>query len=185
MTIRTFIAIEIPNDALTQVKEIIRNEIGDIPNIKWEPIDKLHLTLKFLGDTKKESLDSYLSAIEKVTANYNKLELSFSKFGVFRKENMPKILWIGINENKYLSNLVFDLENEFYEFSFERENRKFKPHLTLLRFRGHEDSEKILSLIQLNLPLIKFTAEKITLFESKLLPSGSVYRSLKNFYLKN
>ena len=57
-------------------------------------------------------------------------------------------------------------------------------YLTLLRFRGYEDSGKILSLTEVNLPLIKFTTDKITFYESKLLPGASVYRSIKSFYLK-
>ena len=184
MMIRTFIALEIPDDALTQLLNIIKNKIGELQNVKWESREKLHLTLKFLGDTKKEFIDAYISAVERISKKYNSLDLSFYRFGVFRKGNEPKIFWVGMNENRKLGEMVSEIETTFSEYGFNKESRKFQPHLTLLRFRGYEDSEKILSLTEVNLPLIKFTADKITFYESKLLPSASVYRSIKSFYLK-
>lgn len=184
MMIRTFIALEIPDDALTQLLNIIKNKIGELHNIKWESREKLHLTLKFLGDTKKEFIDTYISAIERISKKYNSLDLSFDRFGVFRKGNEPKIFWVGMNENHKLNEMVSEIETTFSEFGFNKENRKFQPHLTLLRFKAYEDSEKILSLTEVNLPLIKFTADKITFYESKLLPSTSVYGSIKSFFLK-
>ena len=180
MMIRTFIALEIPDDALTQLLNFIRDKIGELPNAKWETREKLHLTLKFLGDTNKEFIDTYVSAVEKISDRYKRPELSFNRFGFFRKGNDPKIFWVGMNENRILSEMVSEIETTFSEFGFEKEIRKYKPHLTLLRFRGYEDSEKILSLTEVNLPLIKFNANKITFYESKLLPGASVYRSLKS-----
>ncbi len=185
MMIRTFIALEIPDDALTQLLNIIRDKIGELQNVKWESRNKLHLTLKFFGDTKKELIDSYASAIERISKKYDSLDLSFNHFGVFRKGNEPKIFWVGLNENRNLNEMVSEIETTFSEFGFNKENRKYQPHLTLLRFRGYEDSEKILSLTEVNLPIIKFRANKITFYESKLLPSASVYREIKNYYLKN
>ena len=90
-----------------------------------------------------------------------------------------------MKENPKLIQLVHEIESSFTEFGFEKENRKFKSHITLLRFRGQEDSEKIVSLPEVKLPEIEFKADKVTLYESKLMPGGSVYRSLKNFHLKN
>ncbi len=184
MMIRTFIALEIPDDALNQLLNIIRDKIGELQNVKWESRQKLHLTLKFLGDTKKEFIDTYISAIEGITKKYNPLDLSFNRFGVFRKGNEPKIFWVGMNENGKLNEMVSEIETTFSKYGFGKENRKIQPHLTLLRFRGYEDSEKILSLTKVNIPLIKFTADKITFYESKLLPATSVYREIKSFYLK-
>lgn len=185
MMIRTFIALEIPDDALIQIFDVIADKLGELRNIKWEPQEKLHFTLKFLGDTEKELIDTYVLAIERITNRYDSLDLCFNNFGVFRKENKPKIFWVGINENSKLNAMVSEIETKFSEFGFNKENRKFKPHLTLLRFRGYEDSEKILSLTEVNLPTINFKANKITFYESKLLPYTSVYRSIKSFNLKN
>lgn len=185
MTIRTFIALEIPDDVITQIIKIRDDTTGKLTNVRWEPKEKLHLTLKFLGDTKKELVGKISDSIEKILENKKNFQLNFSGFGVFTKGRDPKILWVGLNENPRLVELVDEIENTFEEFGYEKEKRKFNAHITLLRIRGHEDLEKILSLTRIKIPEINFTANRITFFESKLLQSGSVYSSLKSFYLKN
>jgi len=185
MKIRAFIALEIPDDSLSEILKIRDEKIGKIENVRWEEKAKLHLTLKFLGDINSEMIGEYSKSLEKIIDEYDSLNLSFSEFGVFKRRDEYKILWIGLNENKKLLELANEIDTSFAEFGFEKERRNFKSHITLLRFRGYEDSEKIVSLTHVKLPVIEFKANKVTLFESKLLPSGSVYRSLKNFYLKN
>lgn len=185
MKIRSFIALEIPNDSLSEILKIRDEKIGETENIKWEGKEKLHLTLKFLGDIDSEMIGPYSKSLEKITDAYESLNLSFSEFGVFKRRNELKILWVGLKNNPKLFQMVDEIESSFAEFGFEKERRNFKSHITLLRFRGQENSEKIVSLTHVKLPVIEFKANKVTLFESKLLPGGSVYRSLKNFYLKN
>ena len=183
--IRTFVALEMPDDALSKILDAKDELLGQIKNVRWEPKEKLHLTLKFLGDIKEELVEKYSDSIEKVVKNYCSLNLSFSEFGVFKRGDEPKIFWVGLKENKELIQFANEIDLSFAGYGFEKEKRKFKSHITLLRFRGHEDSKKILSLVQANLPEINFTANKVTFFESKLLQSGSVYKLLKSFYLKN
>lgn len=185
MTIRLFVALEIPEEALSKIIDIKNAALGNLHNVRWEPKEKLHLTLKFLGDTNSDLIEKYSDAMQRIINSYKSFELGFNKFGIFIKDNNPKILWVGLCDNPSLLHLVKDIDEIFSEFGFEKEKRKFKSHLTLLRFRGHEDSEKILSLLNVNLQELNFNANKVTLFESKLLPSSSIYRSIKSFYLKN
>lgn len=185
MTIRTFIALEIPKEALNKLLSIRDEKLRGIKNIGWEPTNKLHLTLKFLGNTQSESLDKYVSAIDEIVRKYGKsYELVFEQFGVFKKGNEPKILWASLKKDENLFNFVKEIELKFSEFGFEKERREYKSHITLLRFRGYEESEKILSLIKVNLPEIKFISNTVNFYESILLPSGSVYKILKSFYLE-
>lgn len=185
MKIRSFIALEIPDASLTTIIKIRDEKIGKDEDVRWEGKEKLHLTLKFLGDINSEMIGEYSKTLEKIIGGYESLNLSFSEFGVFKRRNEFKILWIGLKNNQKLIQIAGEIEAAFAELGFEKEKREFKSHITLLRFRGHEDSEKIVSLTEVKLPEIDFKANKITLYESMLTPNGSVYRSLKNFYLKN
>jgi len=185
MKIRAFIALEIPDEAISQILEIRDGILGELEDVNWEGREKLHLTLKFLGDINSDMIGRFSKALEKIAENNKSLKLSFSEFGVFKRRNELKILWIGLKENTALTRLVDEIELSFADFGFRKEEREFKSHITLLRFRGYEDAEKIVSLTEVNLPEIDFTAGKIILYESMLTPSGSVYRSLKKLYLKN
>ncbi|PKL83132.1 MAG: RNA 2',3'-cyclic phosphodiesterase [Ignavibacteriae bacterium HGW-Ignavibacteriae-3] len=185
MKIRAFIALDVPEKSIADILKIRDEVAGSSVSVKWEPKEKLHLTLKFLGDIDSELIGNYSRTLENILKEYEPFELSFSEFGLFRRGQELKILWLGLKENTSLSSLVGDIENQFIEFGFPKEERKFKSHITLLRFRGYEDSKKIVSLTEVKLPELKFKSDSVTLYESRLMPGGSVYRSLKKLYLKN
>lgn len=186
MTIRTFIALEFPESELNKIIEIRNINFLDYQKLQWEPINKLHLTLRFLGNTQEEIIPLIISKLEQLLKQYKSLNLSFQKFGVFIKDSKPKIFWVGLNDNKELTGLVKDIDNLITEFGFEREKRKFKPHITLLRIRDRDKNylNDILNLTKIELPIINFEAKKITFFKSTLSKSGSVYDTIKSFYLK-
>ena len=185
MKIRTFVALEIPGEAIEKIINIRKDKIGDWGNFKWEAKEKLHLTLKFLGDTEKDVLNAYIEYIKRIVSDIEQFELCFSEFGIFRKGGVPKILWVGLNENDKLKQFADTLDSIFENYGYKKEERKFKAHITLLRFRGFENMEKILSLTEVKIPEIKFTANKVVFFESQLKQNGSVYKSLIDFNLKN
>ncbi|MEG8988257.1 RNA 2',3'-cyclic phosphodiesterase [Ignavibacteria bacterium 4148-Me] len=185
--IRTFIALELPEQELKKIIEIKNNCIKDYDKIKWEPINKLHLTLKFLGDTDETFIPEINSELEKILKNYEIFELTFDKFGLFIKDKKPRILWIGLKDNVKLNNLVQEIDNVVSQFGFEKEKRKFTPHITLLRIKDKDEKfyKDFYKLTQVEIPEINFKANKITFFKSTLLKTGSVYEPIKNFYIKN
>jgi len=183
MTNRLFISAEIPEE----IKEIvieIRNDIyGFDKNVRWEGKEKLHLTLKFLGDVEENKTQSLILEIENILNNYKSINCSFTNFGLFKKGNLPFILWLGINYNKDLNSIAETINNNFEKLGFEKEGRNFKPHLTLLRLKGREDINRINKFLEYKLPEIKFTINEISLMQSELLKSGSVYKQIKSFKL--
>ncbi|MEJ5350030.1 MAG: RNA 2',3'-cyclic phosphodiesterase [Melioribacteraceae bacterium] len=185
--IRTFIALELPELELKKIIDIKNNYINDYDNIKWEPINKLHLTLKFLGDTDENIIPAINSELENILKNYEVFELTFDKFGLFIKDKKPRILWIGLKENSKLNCLAQEIDNVISKFGFEKEKRKFTPHITLLRIKDKDEKfyKDFYKLTQVEIPEINFYADKITLFKSTLLKTGSVYEPIKNFYIKN
>lgn len=183
MTIRTFIALELPETVIDQIIQI-RDENAGL-NYKWEPRNKLHVTIKFIGDIDKNLIEKLSSEIETLIEEFNSFNLSFSNFGMFYKENKPNILWVGIKNNEKLSDFTNKLNNVCAEFGIEKERRKFKPHITLLRIKDSDNAKSLEKLLKLDLPEINFNADKVTIFKSELLPAGSVYKSIKSFYIKN
>jgi 2'-5' RNA ligase len=183
MTIRTFIALEIPEFAVNKIVNLRDTFFDSGDNIKWEPKNKYHLTLKFLGDTNKSIIKNISDSIEDIAAEYEPFNITFRNFGVFKREGVPKILWAGFDENKRLIEFVNQIDTRMEEFSFQKENRKFKPHLTILRMRGNEDIQKINKLTSAGTDNFNFSANTIVFFKSELKPSGSEYTSIKKFYL--
>ncbi len=185
MTIkRLFVAAEIPADIIENIVRL-RNSIFGNANVKWEPVTKFHLTLKFLGDTEISLIPEIRNMLGEMFKDKNRIPTSFTRFGAFYRNGKPKILWAGFEATLPLLTLKEEIENAFFNFGFEKEERKFKPHLTLARLKGYEPNEKILEFRKLNFEKKEFEIGRIILFESKLKPTGSIYSEIKSFELKN
>lgn len=183
MTNRFFISAEIPEEIKEKIIEI-RNEIYGFDNkVRWEGKEKLHFTLKFLGDVEENKTQSIIFELENILKNYKSINCSFTNFGLFKKGNIPSILWLGITYSQDLNSIAETINNNFEKLSFEKEERNFKPHLTLLRLKGREDINRINNFLEYKLHELKFTINEISLMKSELLKSGSVYKQIKSFKL--
>ncbi|MCX7876207.1 MAG: RNA 2',3'-cyclic phosphodiesterase [Melioribacteraceae bacterium] len=184
MTIRTFIALEIPQDIIEIAFKKLKSKIKSFDKINWEPKEKLHLTLKFIGNFEENNINLLTEELNKTFERFNKLDLGLDKFGFFWKDENPKILWLGLKENKNLFELVSKIDEVTNQFGIEKEKRKFKSHITFLRIKNLNHIDELLFLKEVKFDNINFVSDKIHLFKSELLKTGSVYKSLKEFQLK-
>jgi 2'-5' RNA ligase len=181
--IRLFIALKIPDEIKEQIITL-RKSVYDSPGkLRWEPVEKMHLTLKFIGDVPGGILDDITDSLSFING-HNKFSCSFTGFGFFSNHGRPGILWAGFNTSKSLAELAGRLNKHFVRFSVPPEDRKFKAHLTLLRIKDKVDRDFIESFNNFRAKEIPFIAGEVALIKSELLPSGSVYTELKNFKLK-
>lgn len=180
---RLFVALKIPDDVRSRILEL-RNEIyPDYKKLKWEPEDKIHLTLKFIGEIKTELVDEIAGSLDFIN-EYGKFRCGLRQFGFFYRKGRASILWLGMYVDKSIDRLVFKLNTHFEKYSVPAERREFKPHLTLLRLKGYEDPALIQIFEEAEISSFDFTANEIALFKSTLKPWGSVYEEIKNFKLK-
>lgn len=181
MTNRLFITLDFPEDVLAKLIEI-RKEIYDDPTLRWEPVEKLHLTLKFLGDVNINMIDEIKNSLDFISSECREVISNFTQFGIFYKFKKPSILWIGIEKTEELEFLHLTVNREINKLGFQSDKRSFKPHLTLLRLKGKESLSKIKELTNLKLSGLKFRSSKISLMKSELSQTGSIY---KNLYSNN
>lgn len=180
--IRTFVALEIPEEVKHNLfdlrKKIIKNDF----NLKWEPKEKIHITLKFIGDIKEELILNVISDL-KFLESFNKIKCEINKFGFFFRDGIPKILWTSIELSQPASEIVSKLNSTFLKYGIDEEKRKFKPHLTLLRLKENPGQNFIDTFIHYKFDPINFEAEKIILYKSELQKSCSKYFEIKIYNL--
>ncbi len=182
--IRLFVALKFPEEIVNKIIEY-RNEASENnQNMKWEKKEKLHLTLKFIGNVKEELVDEISDSLSFIN-DYNSIELNLTNFGFFFRDSHPKILWLGLSNNNELIRLVEKIETKLETFGIKKEKRRFKPHLTLLRVKNKIDKNFINSFENFNLPYLKFYSNEITLFKSELLSDTSRYTEIINYKLKD
>lgn len=179
--IRTFLAIEIPAEIIEQII-IKRNELLFDDMINWETKEKLHITMKFFGEIEEKLLGSIKNILEDVVVTLNPIIISFSNFGFFIKNGVPKILFLRISRNNELKKLFHILEARFEKIGIPKEQRNFNPHLTLLRIKSFDESLKIFeNKICDNL---SFECKSLSLMKSELNRSGSIYTRINKYYFK-
>ncbi|GJQ64033.1 MAG: RNA 2',3'-cyclic phosphodiesterase [Melioribacteraceae bacterium] len=179
-----FVALEIPDDIIEQLVEFREEIYGKDDIARWEPVEKLHITLKFIGDINDSLIPEIEQKLKLIAENNDPLDLEFKKFGLFYRDNKPSILWAGLRQDDNLIGLVNQIEDSLSILGLKKEKRKFKPHLTLLRVRGRENYEKLEEFKQYIIDDLDFEAGKITLFKSELKRGGSVYTAIKSFELQ-
>ena len=181
--IRLFVALSIPEKIRNQIVEIRKRVIVDDSDYRWEDESKLHLTLKFIGEVKRDLLEKIATELQ-FLENYQTINCTLEKFGFFfRGKNDPRILWVGFKVDENIFMIVNQLNERLKNFSIPIESKKFKPHLTLLRIKTRVSEDFIDKFTSYKLPDISFTCSEISLMESELKKSGSIYKEIKKYKL--
>ena len=181
--IRLFIALLIPNEIRIQLINHCKKIVPDYYSYNWEKQDKIHLTLKFIGDFKEELLSQLMEEIDFIQ-RIKSFDCEINELGFFYKNDEPKILWANLKTEDRIIKVVEELNSKLEKFDVKTDNRKFKAHLTLLRIKKHPGELFIEAINKSKLEQLKFNSDKIALIKSTLAKQGSIYKELKVFELK-
>ena len=179
---RTFIAIEIPNEIKTEMaraQEQLRRSAA--VDAGWTRPEGIHLTLKFLGEVPEAKISEIMSALTNVAAGTGSFRLELSGVGTFPNPGNARVVWIGIaGAIDRLLKLQTMVEEAMIGLRFEREDKKFTPHLTLgrIKFIRSRDAwlKSLESLKDVRPPAFEVNA--IRLMKSDLKSTGAVYTEI-------
>jgi len=180
--IRLFVALKIPENIKEQLLNICYDIIPDSSLYRWETKDKIHLTLKFIGEV-EENLVQPISTELDFIKNYRSFDFNIFGFGFFFRDKRPKILWAGLQTDEAIFDLVGEINKRMETFNIEPERRKFKSHLTLLRIKSKFDENFINKFNNYQFDNLNFKTNKIALVKSELSRTGAQYTEIKNYEL--
>jgi len=182
--IRSFIAIEVPQEVKSRMEEVQRELRQTEADIKWVRPDAIHLTLKFLGSIRREDVERISQAVGPVIGHWKPFEVCILGMGCFPNLRNPRVVWVGVDRGKQsLTSLQHEVEKRMAELSFPPEDRPFSPHLTLGRVRSLRGKANLSQAVESRkgVEVGIFQAREVILFRSELKPSGAVYTKLKEF----
>jgi RNA 2',3'-cyclic 3'-phosphodiesterase len=180
---RLFVSLNLPEEVQDNINALTMEVGPKEKKLKWEPKEKLHLTLKFIGDVDSNRINLIAEDLGFIE-NFKTISCETTQFGFFFVGNQPRILWLGLHTDKIIFNLVEELNSRLEKFLIPRDRKKFTSHITILRVRGNISEGFIERFQNFDVPKIKFSASEISLMKSDLLPLGSVYKEIKNYKLK-
>jgi 2'-5' RNA ligase len=176
---RTFAAIELTSAVREKMQQHI-DVLRKSEAASWTRVENIHLTVKFFGQVALSDIPKISAALEKATQQVTPFEISIGGVGVFPKPSHPRVIWIGVNdESRELQKLHRLVEDECGSAGFPKEDRAFKPHLTIARLRKPEGARELAER-HLTLPFepISLAVNELILFRSELSPKGSKYTQI-------
>ncbi|HUH66537.1 MAG TPA: RNA 2',3'-cyclic phosphodiesterase [Syntrophales bacterium] len=184
-SLRAFLAVDPPSniyDEIVRIQERLKKAIkGDV---RWVRPEGIHLTLKFFGWIYESDIANISQVVKDKAANMRPLSLHVRRLGVFPTATRPRVLWLGIDgDTEPLIRLQKEIDDGLLNYGFGKEDRPFKPHLTLSRIKDPKGITGLVEAMKKNEDYTagSFTVDGLTLFKSDLKPTGAVYTKLVNF----
>ncbi len=118
--------------------------------------------------------------MKEITEECSSFNVSLKKIGAFPSSKRAKILWVGVEEGENkLIELFSIIENKVSPLGFEKEKRKFTPHITFARVKKGNYSLPY----QIEFSFDSFPVNEVILFRSTLTPKGPIYEILSKIPL--
>jgi RNA 2',3'-cyclic 3'-phosphodiesterase len=147
--------------------------------VTWVAPPAMHLTVRFIG----EADDTLAAEIRRRVGEPFELapfHVTVSGVGAFPASGPPRVVWLGIREGAAeLARVNADLESRFEGLGLSRDDRPFRAHLTLGRVKGPlgPGARQVIASSSAA-SAGRCPVERVTLFESRLSPSGARYTPL-------
>ncbi len=179
---RVFVALDIPED--------VRQAIGGQTNrwekmcrgARWVRVEGLHVTLKFIGEAQPEMVERIEAQLATIRLAAP-VEMSFRDVGFFPNERHPRVFWVGITATPNFGELAAEIERRLETLDIPREQRPFRPHLTLARFKSEDGLDRLREAVR-NAGPLEFGSTRtgeVHLYRSQLKPGGAEYTRLRTF----
>ena len=175
---RIFIALEIPQDLR---KALIRYE-KELPFWKWTSEDRMHMTMRFIGDTSPNALDRLTDEFEQGMSDLRKVRFTYTGYRFFPSERKASTLAVTMQCSHAFEELKSRVDDVVLAaLNLPKENRPFLPHITIMHMNKPPVKFDLLRIRKWADAMPKLPepfAQKIAIFKSELKKSGAVYTPL-------
>ncbi len=190
---RIFIGIKLADSVTASIQKFLEPFQKISTPVRWIKPKNIHLTLKFIGEVDQETYRNIESALSEPFADElddtvpGSFDVELTGCGKFGKGTALSIFWIGIRPTPALTSLYQSIEERLDRIGIPKEDRPFKPHITVGRNKRHYNFGKFNELIEQygDQRINRFPVSAIQLFKSKLTPDGPIYTILKEISLNH
>lgn len=184
---RVFVAINLDQQEKARLEAAARPLLESPFPVRWVAMRNVHLTLKFLGEVAEDRVPNVCAAVDDAANGFEAFDMAVRGFGAFPTVRRPQVVWAGIEVSPHLSDLQQRVESALEALGFERERRRFHPHLTLGRARKGARPKEFEGFDELVSQLAyadSHRAGAVDVMQSQLKPSGAVHSVIHSASLK-
>lgn len=167
---RFFIALEIPNQNLPQFRSIQQSLHTLITQSRITKLDKIHLTLAFLGEQNPEIKEKLVDIINQAVKDVPIFEVTPAYIDGFPNLHHPQVLWVGVKGDIDKILLIRErIKDSLAGLHLPVDERRFIPHISIAKLNnqfsvGHDLEVNLGEIMAIPFDPIKITS--IKLFES-------------------
>ena len=110
------------------------DRLRPLAKLHWIPVEKLHITTKFIGEWPEERLDELKRALAAVTSPAP-VEIAIRRLGWLPNPRSARMLYAGVEASEALTALAAATERAAEGIGVAVEDRIYRPHVTLARTR--------------------------------------------------
>jgi 2'-5' RNA ligase len=169
--VRLFCALQLPAETVERLVAWGSDELGSVPGARIVPAGHLHVTLAFLGHRSVGELEAILRALREAAVEAERPRLELRGYRETRSVGMLTF----DDEGGRAAALADDLQERLAGLGvYERERRRWLPHVTVLRFRQRPRLRPALP------DLGPFVPSDAAAYLSRLRPGGAQYEVLES-----
>jgi RNA 2',3'-cyclic 3'-phosphodiesterase len=166
-----FCALRLPDETLEELVAWQREVLVDVPRVRPVPRDHLHITLAFVGHRPAGELEAILRALREAAASAERPTLVARRYRETRSVGMLAC----DDEGGRAAALADDLQERLVALGvYERERRRWLPHVTVWRFRERPRLQPAPPALE------RFVPSDAAAYLSRLRPGGAQYEVLES-----
>lgn len=180
--IRTFVALDLPVNVQKELAAFCAPLQRLDVAVSWIRPDRIHLTLKFLGNVEESTVEAIGEALRGAVETVRPFQLRSGGCGAFPSMREMRVIWVGVHGDlEPLTDLHRRVEGALERLGFARENRPFRAHLTLGRVKGRRGLKVLQEALIARQAYqgVIFDVSEVVLYKSELKPEGAQYTPLK------
>lgn len=175
---RFFIALEIPSENILDFQSIQQSLHTLIPQAKITSLDKIHLTLAFLGEQTDQFKDKLIKVIANAVKDIPIFEVTPAYIDGFPSLHHLQILWVGVKGDIDKVLIIRErIKDGLEAINLAVDERRFIPHITIAKFNNNIKVDQKLEVELEKIMAQPFNPIKISsikLFES--IPSQGFHK---------
>src|SRR5215472_6411883 len=144
-SVRAFVALDLDPASLKRVARVadrLRMASG-APNAAWAAVGQMHVTLKFVAELPADAIPPLGEALTALVAGERAPAPCAMRLDAFPKLDHARVVVIELkDEGGALGKLAKRIDELTYEFGVPREERAFRPHVTLARLKRPYDARR-------------------------------------------
>jgi 2'-5' RNA ligase len=125
---RLFVGLEIPDEIRARMRDYVERLKSRGAQAKWTNPEGWHITLKFIGWTKREA--EIREALKRISVP--RLEIAFRDVGFFTPRQ-PCVFYVRAHAPETLGDLAKQIDAALVPIGVEAEKKPYSPHLTFAR----------------------------------------------------